>query len=101
MSRNRFQDAEALQQSKALELIMRDVLDGLEEFANMASYNPNPEVLTILSIEPPSEEERKRVFSAPSGSEDGDPDHVRRGNKTADIVSFIEKRELIAMRNSA
>jgi hypothetical protein len=39
---------------KALEMTMRDVLDGLEDFATMAGYEAySPETFEILSIESP------------------------------------------------
>ena len=41
---------------KALEMIMRDVIDGMEEIANMAGYSPQPgscfEILEIVADEP-------------------------------------------------
>jgi len=42
--------------NKALELIMRDVIDGMEDIANLAGYSPQPgscfEVLEIVPEEP-------------------------------------------------
>lgn len=35
-----FHDASQIQGSKALELIMRDVLDGMQEFATLANFSP-------------------------------------------------------------
>jgi len=44
--------------TKALEMIMRDVIDGMEDIANMAGYSPQPgscfEILEILPEEPVS-----------------------------------------------
>ena len=41
---------------KALEMIMRDVIDGMEDIANMAGYSPQPgscfEILEIVAEEP-------------------------------------------------
>jgi len=49
---------------KALEMIMRDVIDGMEDIANMAGYSPQPgscfEILEIVADEstasPPQQE---------------------------------------------
>ena len=38
---------------KRLEVTMRDVLDGLEDAASYMNYKSTPEVVEILSIEPP------------------------------------------------
>lgn len=38
---------------KLLEIIMRDVQDGLEDAASYMNYHSVPEVVEILSIEPP------------------------------------------------
>jgi len=38
---------------KRLEVVMRDVLDGLEDAASYMNYHSVPEVIEILSIEPP------------------------------------------------
>jgi len=42
--------------NKALEMIMRDVIDGMEDIANLAGYSPQPgscfEVLEIVPDEP-------------------------------------------------
>jgi len=39
--------------SKALEMIMRDVIDGMEDFANLAGYTPQPgSCFEILEITP-------------------------------------------------
>jgi len=51
--------------TKALEMIMRDVIDGMEDIANMAGYSPQPgscfEILEIAPEEkaPPSQQPDK------------------------------------------
>lgn len=42
---------------KALEMIMRDVLGGMEELALMKGYQPGADVVEILAIEPATESE--------------------------------------------
>jgi len=42
--------------SKKQEIIMREVLGGLEEIATMLSYNPWPGDFEIIAISPPNEE---------------------------------------------
>lgn len=37
---------------KALEMIMRDVLGGMEELASMKGYQPGADVIEIVAIEP-------------------------------------------------
>ena len=41
---------------KRLEVTMRDVLDGMEDAASYMNYHSVPEVVEILSIEPPGRE---------------------------------------------
>lgn len=47
--------------NKALEMIMRDVIDGMEDIANMAGYSPQPgscfEILEIVAEEPESSQQ--------------------------------------------
>lgn len=38
---------------KRLEVTMRDVLDGLEDAASYVNYESSPDIVEILSIEPP------------------------------------------------
>ena len=38
---------------KRLEVTMRDVLDGLEDAASYINYESSPDIVEILSIEPP------------------------------------------------
>lgn len=92
MSTDKFKNINAIQGSKALEMIMRDVLDGMEELANIASFDAAQAEFEILAIEKPN-----AVKPAKSANDATHPDN----NKTADIVSFIEKREEIALKLSA
>lgn len=76
---------------KALEMIMRDVLDGLEDFSSVVNYSPKPCDFNIIQLEEHIDEtdihntQRKK----------------RKGTRgrSADIVSYIEKREqLMALK---
>ncbi len=52
----KFSNSNNLQTSKALEFIMRDVIDGMEELANMSGFSPRAgDCLEILSIEDPKD----------------------------------------------
>ena len=42
---------------KAMEMVMRDVLNGMEEMATMKGYESRGNVFEILAITPPSNEE--------------------------------------------
>ncbi len=47
----------AIKGDKALEMVMRDVLDGMHEFASMANFSPRSVGgYEILSVEDPNEE---------------------------------------------
>ncbi len=66
--------------AKALEMTMRDVLDGMEELAAEFAYGPcGPSGLRILSVEPP----------LPAPPPAAAPPTPSRG----DVVAFIERRE--------
>lgn len=43
-----------LRSHKALEMIMRDVLDGMQDAACQQAYHPHSDCVQILSISPPS-----------------------------------------------
>ena len=45
---------------KALEMIMRDVLGGMEELVLMKGYQPGSDVVEIIAIEPPAEAKTDR-----------------------------------------
>ena len=70
---------------KRLEMTMRDVLDGLEEAAIYTNYHSNPDIVEILSIEPPGRPaiEKQRVIPM-----------NRSCDKAADIVDYLIQREL-------
>ena len=72
---------------KRLEVTMRDVLDGLEDAASYMNYRSSPDVVEILSIEPPG-----RPVSA-----EKEVIHFNNltANKTDDtIVEYLIQREL-------
>ena len=64
---------------KALEMIMRDVLGGLEEFAHMKGFEPRPDVMEIIAIEPPARDET------------GGPLHPDQ-QSTGDVICFEQYR---------
>jgi len=41
--------------AKALEMIMRDVLDGMEELAALKSYQTGGGIMEVISVTPPAE----------------------------------------------
>lgn len=55
--------------SKALEMIMRDVIDGMEDLATMAGYAPQPgscfEILEITPEEKPAEHQKPSAEIVP------------------------------------
>jgi len=53
-----FDDSSHLSSSKALEMIMRDVMGGMENFATLASFAPNPSngYEILLDEESPAEQ---------------------------------------------
>ena len=72
---------------KRLEMTMRDVLDGLEDAAVYTNYHSSPDIVEILSIEPPGRPtiENHNVISINTA-----PDN----NTDADIVDYLIQREL-------
>lgn len=66
----------------ALELTMRDVLEGLEELANLDVFWFDTACLEILSIEPPTVAPSQVVTS------------LHRPAASAKVLSFPEKRAL-------
>ena len=50
---------------KALEMVMRDVLDGMEELALLKAFQPGAEVVEIIAIEPATRPE-SAPLTAPS-----------------------------------
>ena len=52
----KFSNATNLQNGKALEFIMRDVIDGMEELANMSGFEPHAgNCMEILGVEDPKD----------------------------------------------
>jgi len=47
--------------TKALEAVMRDVLDGMEELALLKAFQPGAEVVEIIAIEPPTRPESEAL----------------------------------------
>lgn len=74
--------------NKALEMIMRDVLDGLTDLAMEANYSPQNGHFSILSIESPEVSSHEPVKTAAKP--------IRQYKRKADIISFIEERERLA-----
>ena len=72
---------------KRLEVTMRDVLDGLEDAASYINYESSPDIVEILSIEPPGRPMtvKDKVI------------HIRPPNEadhSNDIVEYLIQREL-------
>ena len=71
---------------KRLEVTMRDVMDGLEDAASYMNYHSTPDIIEILSIEPPGR-------SAPS-EQKIIPIHLSTGDAQNDnIVKYLILRE--------
>lgn len=66
----------------ALELTMRDVLEGLEELANLDVFWFDTGCLEILGIEPPTADTRPNITP------------LHRPASSAKVLSFPEKRVL-------
>lgn len=76
--------------SKALEMIMRDVLDNIEDGANYIQYQSTMESVQILSVELPENghpNETKQITNIYSVSKQP-PLH-----RSKDVVSFLLERE--------
>lgn len=56
---------------KALEMVMRDVLGGMEELAALKGYESLSDVFEVISIEPPYGDEKSNVV--PSTKDDEEP----------------------------
>lgn len=73
---------------KALELVMRDVLGGMSELANIAGYHPTPCEFEILHPRPTTGRvppgETARIIPYPGKSR----------YDAADMVEFLTRREL-------
>ena len=74
---------------KALEMVMRDVLGGMEELATMKGYESMSEVFEIISIDPPYDQEHNAVPAQAKADEANSP--------RADVISldaFRNRKEL-------
>ena len=71
---------------KSLEMVMRDVMEGLTDAASYFAYRSSPDTLEILSIEPakddPLKSDRPHATVTP----------LRRA-RSHDIVGFLVRRE--------
>jgi len=76
--------------SKALEMKMRDVLDGLEEIANFAQYHNVTEPIEILSIEQPETAPHAPAAQITNIQAVNDKNSLHRSK---DVVSFLLERE--------
>ncbi|MFO7603232.1 MAG: hypothetical protein R6X06_05385 [Gammaproteobacteria bacterium] len=80
--------------TKALEMNMRDVMDGLYDSACYFAFRSTPDTLEILSIEPPKGDpvalprKKARVHHMPI-------------NRTANVVDFLMAREEEQLRIGA
>lgn len=72
---------------KRLEISMRDVLDGLEDAASYMNYRSSPDVVEILSIEPPGRPTSVKQKVIPINLS-----IIK--NIDADIVGYLIRREL-------
>jgi len=72
---------------KRLEITMRDVLDGLEDAASYMNYHSSPDIIEILSIEPPGRPIQAKENVIPINLPIDN-------NANANIVDFLIQREL-------
>ena|GEM_PF-1804409 len=74
---------------KRLEVTMRDVLDGLEDAASYTNYRSTPEIVEILSIEPPGRyvHPHQEVIQFNNLASPG-------AHESANIVEYLIQREL-------
>ena len=72
--------------SKALELVMRDVMVGLTDSASYFAFRSTPDTLEILSIEPPKGDPFQSTITCAKVTP------LRRARST-DIVDFLVRRE--------
>lgn len=71
---------------KSLEMVMRDVMEGLTDAASYFAYRSTPDTLEILSIEPPKGD----PFQSNRSTAKVTP--LRRA-RSHDIVDFLVRRE--------
>ena len=72
---------------KRLEITMRDVLDGLEDAASYMNYHSSPDIIEILSIEPPGRPVQANANFIPITL-------PIENNIDNDIVDYLIQREL-------
>lgn len=72
---------------KRLEITMRDVLDGLEDAAIFMNYHSSPDIVEVLSIEPPGRPliDTSKVIPL---------NRPTNNNDDSDIVEYLIQREL-------
>ena len=76
--------------SQSLEIIMRDVMDGLEEVSNTAQYHDNSQSIQILSIETPETSREGNISQITNIHSINKPQPLHRSK---DVVSFLLERE--------
>lgn len=74
---------------KRLEVVMRDVLDGLEDAASYMNYQSTPEIIEILSIEPPG----RTIQSYQEVIQFNNLDSTE-SKESSNIVEYLIQREL-------
>lgn len=78
--------------SKAQELLMQDILDGMEDFVTKLGYRTQPCEFEIIPL----------TRAVRSGKKDKQKDITANTDKQeAEIISFKEKKEEFALRMSA
>lgn len=82
---------------KALEMVMRDVLSGMQELASIAAFTPAPCEFTILPVaesEPrPTYPDPAPVLPYPTGGNPGRQERPSAAERGADIVDYLTRRE--------
>jgi len=76
--------------SQSLEIIMRDVMDGLEEISNTAQYQGSSQPVQILSIEAPESNKEGLASQITNIHSITNPPPLHRSK---DVVSFLLERE--------
>ena len=75
--------------TKKQEIIMKEVLGGLEEVATMLSYNPWPGDFEIIAIYPPSEEDDKQQLEETVVKTQG----KQLPRRKADVISYQQLKQ--------
>jgi len=75
-----------LRSHKALEMIMRDVLDGLQDAACIDAYNPQYDCVQILSISPPPNSDGTQYSKTASI-------HPLPSRRSTNVLDFLMERE--------